>query len=421
MRVSRLADMTEEKEVSYQLPNVKEFTKDYSGVQLFSDKVKNTLAMEEITKFSQIYPFTCCANINGVIYAVNTAQVLYKYTDDTITKITSLPSTISEFARVLYQGVDTLLVMCDNGYSIACDRGSTAMAMVSVSLYTKTNAVLGDMLFLLRSNRLSFKKFEDIDNMCNKFSSSGDFIDFPKCVGEPIALVPYNKHLLIFFQKAIYELKPFGESIEYQLSKKYTLSEDIIDGSVCKVGNGVCYLAGGKLYRYIDEKIESFDLVKDIKSLTFEGKAWGVNNKFAMLSSSDDQKRIFYFDLETLAEGDFAVEDGMLLCDGYYLTKNGVLQKINEDLSSTEEGEWISKPIDFNLPENKSVKGVGVSTEGEIEVDVCNAYAKKSLTFSKQSEYKRTNISSRYFIIRVSGENGLCFDNLRLKYTVRGE
>ncbi len=421
MRIARLENIADEKEYQYKILDFKSKTKEYKGIELFSDKIRKTMGKNGVGNINNTYDISKAACVDGVVYAITKDASVYRYVEGgDIERIFAFEDIKAEFIKIIYSGREGLLVMGEQGGCVVYFDGE-GVVRFNLPVYSEIHATLGHNLFLAVENRIIFENFADLKSLNDGVSPTGNFIELPKNVGDIYAIIPEKKKLIIFCQKAIYELIPSSISFDFEIKKRQVLSEKIVENSVCRVGEGIAFISDGKVCRYFDGKIEKYNVVKNLDERSFLGKSQSFNGKYTIPFSQNGERRVFFYDFNSQSEGDAIMGDSILLSDGYFFDSNKNLYRFSDDSDGQELAEWESVIIDFDSADKKAVKGVSVNAQAPMLLDVKNSYSLKNLVFNRATEYKKTNLTARSFIIKATGNSGLSFDNLKLKYTIRGE
>ena len=133
-------------------------------------------------------------------------------------------------------------------------------------------------------------------------------------------------------------------------------------------------------------------------------------------NTSSDQKIIHY---DTVS-GAISENSGKFkaIGDGGIVVTDKVVGEFSVDGESSGTPYWESKKIDFNLPDKKTIVLISVECDTAIYMDVLGGYGCKKLKFMKGFKKKKVNLTSENFTIKVTADEPIELENLRLSYTI---
>lgn len=408
-----------EKEKAYKITDYKKHTKNYSGIRLFADKISFTLGSNIVTENPAMENFVQMITANDNVYALTEWGGVYGVFEGEFRSLFVSYESDAYLARIEMNGKPCVATLCPSGYCSAYDRSD--VTDFTMPVFSRVCAMQGNRFFVAVNGRLIFETLDNLDNMNDGQNPFGNFIDLPYTAGDILALYPMGKKLVIIAQKAIYELSPSEYSVEFQIVKKVTLKSKLIQDTTAKIGDSVAFCVNGKLYLYTDGTLKEFVPVKNFNGYTIAVKCASCGEKYLLPVFDGKDYRVFYYDFSDCSEGDFISGSPLVSDNGYFIDANGYLRVISEEKLSAETGEWQSKPIDFNTFERKAIKGIMLRTEQKSKVYVGCEYGGVKLDFESGTNYKKLNLTSREFAIKITGETGLSVNNLRLTYALKGE
>ena len=379
----------------------------YGGIGINEAKIENHNIPDAVTVGSRIVKAVIFKgngnNDTEVIVALMQNRKLYTahFNDETFTDsgITFASRNVT-FLKYHYNGVDCLIVICDDGQTFIFD-GSTftqvnnAPRMTSACIHNER--VYGTVS--TGTNRLYFSDDLDPTNW-NVSLTEGGYIDFPDEGGKVTGVTSFKGNLYIFREFAIHKLSAYIDQTDYVLTKVLNGNSRIYfngsavcsDAIIILTDDGFLRFDGysfKRVFRGVDPLVSGR---KDAVSCYFNNKYYlackikrdnvvvgdeivdnNVNNGMIIYDFSDDSFGIFrgadigYF-LPVNVTGTYEL---FVLFGPYRGVKIGAVDNSGKLFGVSLKKLWLSPVTDFNdVNRDKVLKRIFITTDTPVTLKI---------------------------------------------------
>jgi len=275
-------------------------------------------------------------------------------------------------------------------------------------------AFYSGMLFVADENTLKFSA------LLNAKEQNG-FIQTEKTDGDIIALIPTKYSLVIFTERAIYELVPTGERSDYQL-KKQTFSVKPEKGSVWLAGGKMIFISQGAICAYESGYVNPVTSNFIGKGYVYDGEGGTDGTRYfaRVRNIFNGRKGLLVCHAVSLNQSVIDMENCHIATD--LITDGNKVYQVVESVDQNAEVFWESEYIDFGVPCKKTLCYLGCYANCDLKVEITGDCMKKVLDLKKGYNERFLNIPSYAFKISVYGKGEkVGIKDFRLKYRIRGE
>ncbi|MBE5749300.1 MAG: hypothetical protein E7346_00355 [Clostridiales bacterium] len=274
--------------------------------------------------------------------------------------------------------------------------------------------VLGTQLFVGNKRELTFGE-------CHDMSGFDKPIIMPRGAGEIRGLVSYGKKLLVFCQKAVYELTAFGTEMDYAIQKKTVINLDVLSGSVKRLGENVAFISEGKILCYNNGNITEITLAHSLLDFTVCGLAAGYNNLYILPVTVKGKSGYYMYAIDVVRKQEYLEKvSSPCLADGGYLLVDGKMRVMsNGEGTRSLDCVWQSKALDFGSSKKKNLSEISLKTDTPLKLTVSGRFGEKVFKVKKGHNLKKVNLTSDEFSLSLEGEQ-IRIDEINLKYRDMG-
>lgn len=361
---------------------------------------------------SQVIKGFCVGNN---IFALCSDGWLYSFDGNAVTKQIECDDQEILVRQITINGVNQFVVIKQDG-AIVLDQNKTALSIT----YGNSVCTYNGRMFIAKGNTLLYGNAFDFCEFSVLTDDCG-VIAIDQSEGEIIELLVYDNYLLIVCERGFYKLVMAEDTI-FTLQKLNTSSVKINKGSVALVGDEVMFISGNQLCSLNKTNVTTIKSIFNQYQLVQNAKVCSSGGKYciAVISRVDGQNYIFIHDTVNHTECIISQEQ-LVLCGGEYLVDNlsGKICSINLANSSNMGGKWISKNIDFESNDKKTLHSISLAVNKDALLTLEGDFGSKTYTLKAGEGKKIVNVRSSYFIIKISFDDGqFKSKNLQLEYNL---
>lgn len=347
--------------------------------------------------------FLLCAD--GKLYALQGNAFVHKF---------NCGNTAPTLAKIKINGEEKALVLTPSSAVVLGDTNQTVSILYGIDACTYNGRI-----FVANENTLYFGKEFDFANFSVQ-TGNYNFIKIDQNDGQILRIFDYDKSLLIVCEKALYKLT-ISSDYDYELDRLYDQNLMIEQGSVCTVGGSIIFISDDKLCVYKNGKVSVIQSIVDNYQLRAQGLAYSGCGKYFLpvTSKLDNQNYIYIYD--TINGKECLTEDNCILCgEQYFVDKSSnYVGKLTLEKDTNQGGKWISKKLNFNTNDKKSLLSLSVHLDCDAILLVKGDFGIKQYSLNKGYCKKILNLYSCDFTLEISFDNGdFKAKNLRLEYSL---
>lgn len=402
-------------EKSFKIDNFKTYTKSFENVTLFKDGVDSSYSSTMVCNFTTYDKPTAIRVVGDRIFVAVDGGAIYESVDGKPVKIVSASVTEFEAEKVLSDGESKVLLTFPGGVNYLVGKNSVARS--GCTIYSAVHATLGDRIFFGLKNKIVFDCFSELDELTEDNAKS--VITLPDEVGEIIALIGRKKKMLVFCEKAVYELSVFGAATEYEIKRLLTFEGVAAVGSVCAVGDDVLLVMDDALYVYSDGNLNAADTVTDIGAYAISGKAATTSGKYILPLKKGKKYYLFVYGKGDSSE-QLILTSNATIADGGYFIGSMTVNKLEGD-GGVGTAKWVSENLDFGSVKLKSLKEITLKSNREITLNVKGEFGSDGFYLMDNVARLKLNSASRYYTVTITGEAGISISDLQFVYRIKEE
>ncbi len=368
---------------------------------------KDTLSVSTIDLLSQMHPKRFFKLIGKLFFVIDNA--LYVQSENQM-KYLCQASEKGFGVQITHDGNNYALFGFENN-SVLIDQDLT---VVQVNLPKGDMAIVyNSMLIIANGNQLNFSARMTFLDFTSGIDNGGVM-----CIdqedGEIIALIPTKYSLVIFTERAIYELVVNAEREDYQLKKQsFSIRPD--KNSVKLVGGKIVFINQGGLCAYENGFVNGYASEYVGEKYSFDGDSCANGAIYcARVKNGLDENVLLCYD--AIKNKQWIInKSNCIFCDeGLILSGNELMEF---GVTEKTDCEYLTPPLDFEILSKKDLIYFCLCAEKETRVEITGDNMKMVFDLKKGYNEKRLNLTGYAFTFKITGG---CVRDIKFKYRIRG-
>ncbi len=360
-------------------------------------------------------------NIDGEIYLFVFGGDLYKLIDGEFKLYSG--NTFIEVPRLVhvkYEGKSTTLVMTSanallcKGYSSAgVSLGDEQVALPDCDVAKYFEGVL----YLAKDNTLYISKEYDFDTSSSDLTSGGR-VALDSSSGKVLAIEVINNEIFVICKNKIYNIKAYGDRVDYQIKVVKTPYLDILEDSICVNEQTIYFINDKKLCYFDGSQLKQVDCLLDKGEIAISGKAYCQGDRYIVPVTVNDLEGNFAFCYSFNGEQFILNIDNIVIGEGGYgvNTQTRQLVRLQE---SDEQVDYLVKliPSTFDESKIKTIVAFSVWQADRGKLKLISEYDASSYNLTRGINYRKINQKSGKLSFEFSGtSNAVNLEGLTATY-----